>query len=156
MRTIKRTAASEPVVKKVAGTSHPLTGQPIFSTYRDLLCFCTVLGFENEARKPLEGDLVDFVDGRIFSNHELSIDLLYLIALAETRDMFILRDSNEDKQIQILEEYANGGLEVLSDWLKDKPEDVHGDDAIISALASRGYLGVQGASPQDATESVTF
>jgi len=156
MRTIKRTAASEAVVKKLAGTTHPLTGQPIFSTFRDLLCFCAVLGFENESRKSLEGDLVDFVDGRIFSNHELSIDLLYLVALAETRDMFVLRESNEDAQILILEEYANGGLEVLSGWLKDKPADVHGDSAILSALASRGYLGVQGESPQDATESVTF
>jgi dnd system-associated protein 4 len=115
-----------------------------------------VLGFENEMRKALEGELVDFVDGRIFSNHELSIDLLYLIALAETRDMFILRDSSEDAQIQILEEYANGGLQILSDWMNEKPEDVHGDSAILSALASRGYLGVPSGSPQDATESVTF
>ena len=156
MRTIKRTGDSEAVVKKLANSSHPSTGQPIFPTYRDLLCFCAVLGFECESTKPLEGSVDDFVDGRVFSNHEPAVDLLYLIALAETQDMFILREDNEDKAVQIFEEYANGGLQILSDWLKEMPADLNGDKAILSALAKKGYLGPATTSPQDATSRVTF
>ena len=156
MRTIKRTGDSEAVVKKLANSSHPLTGQPIFPTYRDLLCFCAVLGFEHENMKPLEGSLVDFVDGRVFSNHETAVDLLYLIALAQTQDMFILREDNEEKAVEIFEAYANGGVQILSDWLKDMPADLNGDKAILSALAKKGYLGAATSSPQDATSRVTF
>lgn len=156
MRTLKRTAASDAVVKRLGGSSHPITGQPIFATYRDLLCFCAVLGFDKGLRKPLEGELVDFVDGRIFSNHETSVDLLYLLALAETRDMFVLRDDNEDSTSQIFEEYANGGIQILTDWLKQRPEDIDGDKAILAGLLSGGYFGNEPSSPTEATSGVTF
>ena len=68
------------------------------------------------------------------------MDLLYLIALAEKRDVDILREENEDKMIQVFEEYANGGLQVLTDWLREHPEDPNGDRALLAALVSKGLL----------------
>jgi dnd system-associated protein 4 len=156
MRTLKRAEGFDAPVKRLVGSPHPVTGQSIFPTFRDLLCFCAALGYENESRKPLKGNLVDFVDGRIFANHEPAVDLLYLISLAEKRDINILRDENEDEAIQIFEEYANGGLEILADWLNSKPEDLHGEKAILSALASKGYLTGPAASPDTATAEVSF
>lgn len=140
MRTIKRNSAFDQIVRRLGDAAHPVTKQPIFPTFRDLLCFCAVLGFETSTRFKLDGKTDDFVDGRVFGKDDLSMDLLYLIALAEKRDVDILREDNEDTMIEIFEQYANGGLQVLTDWMREHPEDPNGDKALLAALSSKGYL----------------
>lgn len=140
MRTIKRNSSFDAIVRRLADASHPITRQPIFPTFRDLLCFAATLGYETGTRLDLDQKCDDFVDGRVFAKDDLSMDLLYLIALAESRDVDILRDDKEDKMIQIFEEYANGGLQVLETWLKEHPEDPNADKALLTALSAKGFL----------------
>ncbi len=140
MRTIKRNSSFEQTVRRLGDLPHPTTKQPIFPTFRDLLCFAATLGFETSTRLSLDSKADDFVDGRVFGKDDLSMDLLYLIALAEKREIDILREENEDKMIQVFEEYANGGLQVLTDWLREHPEDPNGDRALLAALVSKGLL----------------
>lgn len=140
MRTIKRNSLFDQTVRRLADAPHPTTKQPIFPTFRDLLCFSAALGFEMGRKLPVDAGAGDFVDGRVFAKDDLSMDLLYLIALAENRDVDILREENEDKMIQVFEEYANGGLQVMTEWLKEHPEDPNGDKALLAAFASKGFL----------------
>jgi len=140
MRTIKRNSSFDQIVRRLADAAHPTTKQPIFPTFRDLLCFSAVLGFETGTQLKLDPKSDDFVDGRVFVKDDLSMDLLYVIALAKKRDVEIVREENEDTMVQIFEQYANGGLQVLSDWLKEHPEDPDGDKALLAALVSKGFL----------------
>lgn len=139
MRGIRRSIDFETIVRRLAEEPHPDAGRAIFPTMRELMCFAAVLGFENDRRHPLQSKTAE-IDGRNFANSPQALDLLYLIALASKKDAEVLRDENEDEMISIFEEYAQGGFEVLQGWLKDKPEDPNGDQAILAALGKYGFL----------------
>ncbi|PSH04046.1 MAG: DNA phosphorothioation-associated protein 4 [Acidobacteria bacterium] len=156
MRTIRRAKSVANVVARLADAQHPTTRQPIFGTFRDLLCFAAALGFEESRRVPLGKDTDDFVDRRPLENSDSTIDLMYLLALATTRNVDILRDESEEEVSLIFEEYANGGLEILAEWLKEKPEDINGEKAILKALCERNYLAQNGRSLQAVAGEVSF
>ncbi len=141
MRGIRRSEQFEEMVRQLAEMQHPEAIPPrsIFPTMRDLLCFAAVLGFEYDRRHSLQAKTNE-IDGRVFSNNQPTLDLLYLIALASSKDANTLREDNEEEILQIFEEYAQGGLEILDGWLKAKPEDNHGDRAILAALGKHGFL----------------
>lgn len=141
MRTIKRPDQFEAVVRLLAETPHPVTGRSIFSTMRELLCFAAVLGFAQARRTPL-AQVKNEIDGRIFENSQQALDLIYLIALADAKDASILQPDREDEMLRVFEEYAATGLGVIDTWLKERPDDVYGDQAILSALKRNGYLQV--------------
>jgi dnd system-associated protein 4 len=122
---------------------------------RDLLCFAAVLGFEYDHHAELAGKSFEIVDGRVFSNSQQAIDLLYLVSLASSKDPEILRDENEEKMIDIFERYAQGGFEIIDGWLSEKPEDLNGDKAILAALSKNKFLDAPRDS-EDATRDVSF
>jgi dnd system-associated protein 4 len=105
---------------------------------RELMCFAAVLGFECNRRAALDSTTSE-IDGRIFEQ-DAARDLVLLIALAEQRDAQLLREERLDECVHIFEEYAEVGLQELASWLRESPEDPHGDRAILTALAKRGYL----------------
>jgi len=142
------------MVRQLAEVNHPEAGRPIFPTMRELICFAAVLGFEKERKRPLESDTSE-IDGRTFENHQQSLDLIYLLALADGKDVEILREGNEDRTIDILEQYAQGGFELLDAWLKETPEDEYGDEAILNALGKHGFLE-QVRAVDDAVQDVSF
>src|SRR5205085_1048580 len=120
----------------------------------ELMVFAAVLGFENERKRPLQPQTNE-IDGRNFSNSEQAIDLLYLIALADDKNVDVLREENEEKMVGIFEQYAQGGLEIIASWLREKPEDINGDQALLSGLARNGFL----SAPNDVgnvIENVSF
>jgi len=127
-------------MEKLANAAHPVTKQPIFPTYRDLLCFAAVLGYDKGQKIPLGEKTDDFVDGRVLSNSDSTVDLMYLIALVSERNVDVLRDEQEENVATIFEQYANGGLSILRTWLKAKPDDLNGDRAILKALYDEQYL----------------
>jgi len=139
MRGIRRSERFEGLVRQLAEAQHPIAERSIFPTMRELICFAAILGFEYGKRKELQGKTLE-IDGRIFGNHQQSVDLLYLVALVTAKDADILREENEDEMIRIFEEFANGGLEILTAWLNEKPDDPHGDRAILAALQKYGFL----------------
>lgn len=111
----------------------------IFPTMRELVCFAAVLGFQIDKKLPLDKETHE-IDSRIFESHDVTKDLIYLIALADTRDQEVLREENDDRCIEIFEEYSEGGLEEIALWLKERPEDPAGNKAILDALQNRGFL----------------
>jgi dnd system-associated protein 4 len=156
MRLFRNNSSHDPIIQLLYGTPHKKAGQPIFITKRDLLCFAAVLGFEGNRRNKLQDNLSDFVDPRPFENSQEAMQLLYLLGLAETKDVDCLREENEEDLVTIFEEYADGGLCTLEDWLRETPSDPHGDRAIIEALKTHGFLAPSEVSIEAVVAEVTF
>ncbi|MDG7001118.1 MAG: hypothetical protein JRN15_18645 [Nitrososphaerota archaeon] len=157
MRTFRHNQRYEPLVDLLYGK--PLkkaNNQPIFATKRDLLCFAAVLGFDREKKGPIEAKAVEFVDSRPFENSQEAMNLMYLIGLAVTKDVDSLREENEEKLVEIFEQYADGGLSILQEWLAETPSDPHGDRAILEALKKHGYLSTTGEPAEDVVADVEF
>jgi dnd system-associated protein 4 len=139
MRGIRRSEQFDELVHRLGDTQHQLLDRTIFPTMREVMCFAAVLGYENERSSDLQAKTLE-IDGRNFANSQQALDLLYLVGLASSKDVETLREEREDEMIQIFEKYAQGGLEIIQGWLREKPEDQHGDQAILAALAKYGYL----------------
>lgn len=157
MRIFRHNSSHNDLVELLYGT--PLkkaNDQPIFVTKRDLLCFAAVLGFEVKRRGEIRAKATDFVDGRPFENSQEAMNLLYLVGLAETKDVDCLREAKEEDLVTIFEEYADGGLDTLQEWLRETPSDSHGDRAIIEALKAHGFLTIPGESAESVVAEVEF
>ncbi|GET42502.1 DNA phosphorothioation-associated protein 4 [Microseira wollei] len=94
-----------------------------FQTYADAIAFAAALGAKRKKRVTL-GEIskkeVTPIGMEVFVSrgYELEIKLL---AIAETKDTKILSPSDvdaEESRIQIFEEYANGGLEILQEEMR--------------------------------------
>jgi len=154
MRATKFGQRFEEMVRRLGEAQHSEAGRSIFSTMREVLCFAAVLGFEYDRKRPLQSQTYE-IDGRIFSNSPQALDLLSLIALAHSRNIDILREENEEQMIEIFEQYAQGGFEIIEGWLREKPEDLDGDQAIVAALSKNGFLSAPSAVA-DVIDDVSF
>lgn len=97
---------------------------PIFSTYKDLVLFAACVGYNEGKRKPLssatgEGE----IHWEVFGKNITDVAIVNAIALSETEDLNVLLDTEEvfDKKFTILEEYANGGIQILKEKILDQP-----------------------------------
>lgn len=152
MRGIKRSEKFEDLVRKLAVEEHPLTKKSIFPTIRELMCFVAALGFERDQRGKVK-DSTKIVEGDKIENSQQTLDLIYLLALAAERDPEVLQ--NEEKMAQIFEEYAQGGFEILDSWLKEKPEDGFGNEAILAAFSKYELLENE-IDPETALGEISF
>ncbi len=156
MRSIRRPERHEDLVRRLAEEPHPKSKRALFPTMRDLLCFAAVVGYEEGVRTPLGSGATKEIDGRIFENSPPAVDLIYLLALADTKNADILQDSREDEMVRIFEEYAATGLGVIESWTKETPNDSDGDQAILQAMRKGGYLGVGGQPVTKLLDEVQF
>jgi dnd system-associated protein 4 len=145
MKSVRRDIKHEPLVRQLAETVNPATKRSLFPTMRELLCFAAALGFQMNRRIEL-GETTAEVDGRVFDNLDSAVDMIYLVGLAGTGDVAILQPDREEDLIEVFEEYANGGLQILDEWLRAQGGDVYGDQAILAALRREQLLG-DGAKP---------
>lgn len=139
MRSIRRSAEHEELVRRLANEPHPDADRSIFPTMRELVCFAAVLGFQENKRTPLSGKSHD-IDYRIWQSSAFAVDLLFLIPLAAERDPELMRPEREDDLVEIFEEFANGGFQILRSWMNETPGDPYGDRALLNALHKYGYL----------------
>jgi dnd system-associated protein 4 len=94
-----------------------------FQTYADVILFAAVLGAKKKQRTPL-GEISKKEPGPI--SIEIFIargydPVMKLIAIAATENINVIspdRSDFEQQRIQIFEEYANGGLELLDRELR--------------------------------------
>jgi dnd system-associated protein 4 len=155
MRNFRRPTTYESIFKRFTDTPHPDSERPIFTTQRDFLCFLAMLGFHVGERSPLPRETLE-LDGRVFDTHEGSRDIVYLVALAGSRDASVLHPEREDEMITVFEEYAVTGLKRLNEWLIACPDDHIGDQAILSALKRDGFLGESKTPVNVALEKLEF
>jgi dnd system-associated protein 4 len=132
---------------KVLTNKDPSTGIAVFPTIKALQCFAAVLGFSDSQRKPLERNKTENIEWHTFENGNLT-DYIYLIALAEENDVNILKsdiehlipDVTSENMIQIFEEYANRGLEIITSWLHKTPTDLYGTKALLSGMRKKEFI----------------
>lgn len=136
---INRSRLYEETVQLLAAQKLPGSDRSLFPTIRELLCFAALLGYSEKRRVPLDRSKgVEDVSYQQFERGDAE-DLIYLIALAETHDPEILKDGEENRCAEIFEEYANGGLGLITDaLLRSGGEDPN--RTILELLRSKGYL----------------
>ena len=150
---INRSRVHEDMVQRLAMQKLPGSERTLFPTIRELLCFAALLGYSENRRLPLDkGRGIEDVSYQQFERGE-SEDLIYLIALADTKDPEVLKDGGENKCAEIFEEYANGGLQIIREaMLRGGGE--YPDRDILELLKEQGYLNPDEEEP-DVT-GITF
>ena len=139
---INRSRIHEEIVQLLAVQKIPPADRSIFPTIRELLCFAALLGYSEGRRIPLDGNAgKEDISYQQFERGDAE-DLIYLIALVETKDPEILKDGAESRCAEIFEEYANGGLQILHDTIVQSGGEYPNRD-IQELLLKEGYLNVQ-------------
>lgn len=147
MRNIYRSKKHTALFEILEKSKNPNTGESVFPTVKALQCYAAMLGFEEGRRIPLENGEKDSIEWHTMKNDGY-IEYIYMIALAETQNLGVLRYNEEDSDtggfsedmVKIFEEYANGGFHILQNWLDKYPGDPYGAKAIIAGLQRSEYL----------------
>lgn len=141
---VRRSRKYETTLQKLGGKD------AIFPTLREALSFCAVLGYKERRRVPFDHGIgtEDIAAGQYQMNE--AVDVVFALALADHKDSDILRPDRERDCIQIYEEYANGGLELVQGWL-DRFADIGVEDALWRGLNS---IGVRPPAIGDRTADV--
>jgi dnd system-associated protein 4 len=94
----------------------------IFSTFKDVFMAAGVLGFMEKRKKEFTNSL----EGIDWSRFNLDTDetVINAVAIADTGDPRLVNIDEEtfDKKIQIFEEYAAAGVEILYKKVMDDPK----------------------------------
>jgi dnd system-associated protein 4 len=143
---INRSRVHEDMVQRLSMIKLPGADRTLFPTIRELLCFAALLGYSEGRRVPLDRAAgVEDVSYQQFERGDAE-DLIYLLALAETKDPEVLKDGEEGRCAEIFEEYANGGLQVLRDVLL-RTGGEYPDRDILEFLLKNGYLNAGESEP---------
>ncbi|WP_395301156.1 hypothetical protein V1599_05565 [Enterobacter sp. ECC-175] len=117
---------------KLADEKVVKTGDKIFNSFVDLAVFAAIVAI-NKTPTPIEKNGREIPDRIFISNHKEG--LVYMIALMDTKDPYILKD--ERKCWKIFQEYANTGMSEIAGWLTDNPTDITGVDTLLNIIANR-------------------
>ena len=114
-------------------------GAKLFPTLRDALSFAAALGYRERRRWPLDAKAgKEDIQAQIYNGND-AIDLIFAIGLAEKKSAEILKLENEKECIEIFEEYANGGLALITEWI-DRYADLDVEVAIWRGLKTIGFI----------------
>lgn len=129
---VKRSKTVEATLQKLGGQ-----GATMFSTLREALTFCAMLGYKERRRVPLSAQAgTEDIAGAQYQIND-AVDMLFALALAESKTSDVLRPDRERDCVQIYEEYANGGLELVQSWI-ERYADLDIEDAVWRGLNSIG------------------
>lgn len=145
-----RIAQDKADLVKALAASDSKTG--LFSTYADVVLFAAAFGIKRRKREPLQtiskrepGPIAQ--DYFINRGYDVVIDL---IAIGEVKDKEILSSGKpevETQRIQIFEEYANGGLEILQEELKGAID--YAEQILLMMLGERFHTEESGQKSFD-------
>lgn len=129
---VKRSKKFEATLQKLGGKDSSM-----FPTLREALTFCAVLGYKERRRVPLDPSAgTEDIAGAQYQTND-AVDAMFALALADTKASDVLRLDREKECVEIYEEYANGGLELVQSWI-DRYADLNVEDAIFRGLNSIG------------------
>ncbi len=131
---VKRSKKFEITLQQLGGKDASL-----FPTLREALTFCAVLGYKERRKLPLDPDAgTEDIAGAQYHLNE-AVDVLFALAISDSGSSDILRPEREKDCVQIYEEYANGGLELVQSWIERHP-DLDIQDSIWRGLNSIGVM----------------
>lgn len=97
-------------------------GKKVFNYIKDLMVFAAMVGKRHERRESVEKDNIGITlhtysgDGgrnSITDQH----NIIFMFGLLYYKDMNYLRNEKIDESIKLFEEYSNGGLSLIKEWL---------------------------------------
>lgn len=137
--SIGRSLDYHALIDRLASDKDPELDVSLFPTIRDLLLFAATLGFAENNPKPIK-KRDEPVRMAIFESVKAE-EIIFLIALATTKDHSILKHDpdNMKRCVSTFEELANGGLEIIHDWVFFKYSTMTPDRAILSGLQDLKY-----------------
>ena len=106
----------------------------VFDSYKDALVFSACLGF-SQGRRTAFDKSSEPIGAHIFRG-EFDLSLIHCLGIATTGDPSIMSGDREAERVQIFEEYACGGLEVISREIMNSPE---GIEIAIERLVTSAY-----------------
>lgn len=133
MRAIRRSKKHEDLVRRFSEQAHSVSKKSIFPTIREFMCFAAALGFQSGRRTALSDERLE-IDARNFENNDEAVSLMYLIGLADSKDMSILCADSEEKLAVIFEEYAETGFGKIASWVAEHASDPNGDEAVVLGM----------------------
>ena len=162
MRSIYRNKAYGPLIAKLT-LKDPKTGIQAFPFIKALQCYAAMLGFDQGRREPFDRKDADNIEWHTFNNDGYN-EYIYMIALAETKDINVLKYDVEnsvpfegqDDMVKIFEEYANGGFAILENWIAKNPGDPYGTKAILGGLSRSGFMTAPAPSSDPPFEEPSF
>lgn len=145
-RSIYRSKEHADIIKQLT-EKNPENGVVVFPTIKALQCFAAVLGFDQKRRVKLDRSNTENIEWHTFDNDNYT-HYIYLIALAESANISVLKfdiNSSEsvqpnDNMMEVFEEYANGGFDIIRSWLNKSPADPYGNKAFLVAMEKAGYI----------------
>lgn len=147
---VHRSKAYESTLQTLGGPNSKM-----FTTLRDALGFAAALGYREGRRWKLDEKVGrEDIQSTVYNNND-AIDLIFAIALAESKSAEIFKSKNEKECIQIFEEYANGGLALLTDWIQQYA-DVDVEVAIWRGLKTIGFTSPEETALNNDTTKIDF
>lgn len=89
-----------------------LVKEGLFDTMKDVMMTAIALGYKYNRRIPIDKYGGDAIKEHIFKD---DMDFLNVIAVLTTKDIKILLEENKEEKYKMLEEYAEGGMQILVD-----------------------------------------
>ena len=133
---VYRSKSIEVTLQSIAGAGND---NKIFPTLRDALSFAATLGFQERRKMALDPNVGrEDIQSFIFNNNE-AVDIIFSIGIADTGSVDILKPENEKECIKIFEEYANGGMHLIQEWL-EKYADMSIEAAIWRGLKTINFI----------------
>lgn len=87
-----------------------LVKEGYFDTMKDVMLLAIMIGFKNDARSSFDKYGGDAIKEHIFKD---DMDFLNIIAVLTTKDIKILLNESKDDKYKMLEEYAEGGMNIF-------------------------------------------
>ncbi|MBI6115992.1 hypothetical protein [Salegentibacter maritimus] len=114
-----------------------------FSQLWESYTWAAIIGFINNKRVPLGTGGIDnaFKFSVIYNNGGELADALILLALAES-DKGYKSLIDPDEIIRVIEEYANGGFEIIQSKLREDDSYFNNPDAFIEELLEREEIEI--------------
>jgi dnd system-associated protein 4 len=114
-----------------------LTADGPFESYKDALVFCACLGFKRDQRVPFE-KTSEPISLQIFRG-QFDMMVMTTLAIAATDDPMVMAAEREKEKVLIFEEYACGGLGILSNELGDHNSPV--DETVLNLVLQEKQEG---------------
>lgn len=121
---VKRERRHESLIARLS-----LGDKSIFQYHKDLMVFAAMVGYSNNVRRKIDGDVIEIIMETYASDEKDSF--IYLLGLLEHKDASVLKDANIRKCVGVFEEYCNAGLYTIESWLDDNPGDPSGVDTLL-------------------------
>ncbi len=150
-RNVYRSKIHEDMVQLLARTTVDKAETSLFTTIRQLMIFAALLGYSQNRKIPLDKTKgVEDIQIHIFEN---DLDYINMIALADQQNPEIFKDNNNFDVIEVFEEYANGGFEIINGWLAQY-NDHSGQKAIIQGLYNNKYINKDTTSIDELLDAI--